>query len=102
MLTQRWGIFWRRFHFSFDRWSLVALVCMKLHNLCVDRGVPIPLVRYHEDHRHNDEWIVQNNAREDDALFRDRARGNRRREITEDLQHRGIVRPPHAAANNRI
>ncbi len=36
MLTQRWGIFWRPFCFAFDRWSLVLLTCMKLHNLCID------------------------------------------------------------------
>jgi hypothetical protein len=32
MLTQCWGIFWHPFLFSFDRWSLVTIVMMKLHN----------------------------------------------------------------------
>jgi hypothetical protein len=28
ILTQHWGIFWRPFHFAFDRWSLVCFICM--------------------------------------------------------------------------
>ncbi len=43
MLTQRWGIFWRIFAFSFHHWSLVVMACMKLHNLCIDPNVAVPL-----------------------------------------------------------
>jgi hypothetical protein len=35
MLTQRWGIFWRPFQFSFQGWSLVVLATMKLHNFAL-------------------------------------------------------------------
>jgi hypothetical protein len=27
MLVKRWGIFWRKFLFSFDRWSMVIMTC---------------------------------------------------------------------------
>jgi hypothetical protein len=43
MLTQRWGIFWRPLRFSFDLWSLVAMAAMKLHNVCIDRNVSVPM-----------------------------------------------------------
>jgi hypothetical protein len=46
LLTQSFKIFWRRFHFSLDRWSLVVLICMKLHNLCLDRNLSVPLQRF--------------------------------------------------------
>jgi len=42
MVTQRWGIFWRKFRFSFIWWSLVILVCMKLHNICLDHTLQLP------------------------------------------------------------
>ena len=57
ILVQRWGIFWRIFRFSFDRWPLVVLVCMKLHNLCIDKSCSIPQRRYAEDLQDGDEWV---------------------------------------------
>ena len=78
MLTQRWGIFWRIFRFSFDRLPLVALVCMKLHNLCVDKSCAVPQRRFAEDYRNGNEWAIHDNSREDDGLHRVRALGERR------------------------
>jgi hypothetical protein len=101
MLTQRWGIFWRPFHFSLDRWSLVALVTMKLHNFCLDRSDAVPLRRFREDIREGDEWAVYDNTREDDNFLRGRAIGDRRRNITKQLEDLGIVRPQHARSNSR-
>jgi hypothetical protein len=46
MLTKRWGIFWRPFNFSLHCWSTVVLVCMKLHNFCLDRNLDIPIHRF--------------------------------------------------------
>ncbi len=101
MLTQRWGIFWRIFRFSFDRWPLVVLVCMKLHNICIDKVCSVPLQRFIEDVRPNDEWAVNDNSRDDDWMYRVRGTGDRRREITAKLQHLGVVRPAHASMNSR-
>jgi hypothetical protein len=102
LLMQRFGIFWHRFHFSFDRWALVVLVCMKLHNLCLDRNLSVPLRRYYEDVWDEAEWVVLDNARDDDRFLRGRATGDRRQPITQNLQDNGIVRPPHAASNSRM
>jgi antirestriction protein len=101
MLMQRWGIFWRIFRFSFDRWPLVVLVCMKLHNLCIDKSCTIPQRPYAEDLQDGDEWAVHDNTRDDDGLHRVRALGERRRQITAHLEHTGILRPAHANMNSR-
>jgi hypothetical protein len=101
MLTQRWGIFWRPFRFAFDRWSLVVMATMKLHNLCIDRNVQVPLRRFHEDIRVGDQWTVNDNTRDDDDELRERASGDRRRQLTSQLETNGILRPIHAAMNSR-
>ncbi len=101
MLTQRWGIFWRPFRFAFDRWTLVVIAAMKLHNLCIDRNVPVPMTRFHDDIRPGDEWRVYDNWRDDDHLLRDRAVSLRRRTITLYIENMGIMRPIHASMNSR-
>jgi hypothetical protein len=101
MVTQRWGIFWRIFRFAMDRWSLVIMVCMKLHNICVDRLVEVPTQRFLEDVREGDEWIVQDNEQPNDAELRGRAAGDRRRVITANIEAQGIIRPLHASGNSR-
>ena len=74
---------------------------MKLHNLCIDRNVEVPLCRYHEDVRPGDEWEVNDNTRDDDPDLRGRSTGNRRRDITSRLEVDGILRPLHASVNSR-
>ena len=101
MVTQQWGIFWRIFRFSFDRWSLVILVCIKLHNLCLDHLDGVPTQRFLEDVREGDEWLVQDNDWENDAELRGRATGDRRRFITSEIKRLGIIRPVHATVNSR-
>jgi hypothetical protein len=86
MLTQRWGIFWRMFRFSFDRWSLVVMVCMKLHNLCMDRGVQVPAQHFAEDVREGNTWLVHDSTQDDDTLLRGRSSGECRREVTQQLE----------------
>ena len=102
ILTQRWGIFWRSFTFSFHRWSMVTMVCMKLHNICIDRNVEMPSRRFEADIREGDEWRVYDNSNEDDIFLRGRAVGDRRRDITAKLEQQGIVRPAHAQCNSRM
>jgi hypothetical protein len=74
---------------------------MKLHNVCIDRNVPVPLSRFHEDMRDGDEWRVYDNTRADDDDYRERAVGDRRRSITSSLENYGILRPIHASMNSR-
>jgi len=81
---------------------MVIMVCMKLHNLCIDRNDEMPNRRFFADIQPGDEWRVYDNANEDDIFFRGRATGDRRRDITANLQHEGIVRPAHAQCNSRM
>ncbi len=53
-------------NFSFHCWSTVELVCMKLHNLCLDRNLDIPIHWFSEDVRDGDEWVVYGNYHDDD------------------------------------
>jgi hypothetical protein len=102
ILTQRWGIFWRAFTFSFHRWSMVIMVCMRLHNLCIDRNDEMPNRRFYADIQQGDEWRVYDNVNEDDIFLRGHAMGDRRCIITNKLQQEGVVRPAHAQCNSRM
>ncbi len=86
MLTKRWGIFWRPFNFSFHHWSTVILVCMKLHNFCLDRNLDIPVHRFTAVVRDGNEWVVYDNYQEDDVFLRGHARDDHRRDITNKLE----------------
>lgn len=102
MLTMRWGIFWRKFRFAHERWSLVIILCMKLHNICLDRNVSVPSHRFHEDIESRDYNLVyDNNDEEEDRLLRNRAVGDRRKDITDLLESEGRGRPFHASCNSR-
>jgi hypothetical protein len=48
LLIQRWGIFWRELKCEIKNGPLVIMVCMKLHNMCVEKNLPVPS-RRHED-----------------------------------------------------
>lgn len=74
---------------------------MKLHNLCIDRNDKTPSQRFNADVRSNDEWVVYDNYRDDDAPLRGRPLGDRRRDITFKLQQLGVLRPLHASMNSR-
>jgi hypothetical protein len=78
------------------------MVCMKFHNLCIDRNDEIPTRRFFADICEGDEWRVYDNANEDDVFLRWRAVGDRRRDITQKLQREGVVRPAHAQCNSRM
>jgi hypothetical protein len=77
-----------------------VLVCMKLHNLCLDRNLDIPIHQFSEDVRDGDEWVVYDNYHEDDVDMQGYPRGDRRRDITFKLEQLGITRPVHAAMNS--
>jgi hypothetical protein len=103
MLTKRWGIYWRKFTFAMDRWALVNIVCMKLHNYCFDKKQDVNVLRrFEDDMEPGDAWVViDNNDAEEDAALRQRAVGDRRRNLTTALKNEGRGRPPHANINSR-
>lgn len=101
MLVARWGIYWRKFRFAYVKWSLVIAVTMKLHNLCVDRGLETPMKRFHEDYEEGDSCIILDNSRNDDGDVRRVTSVDRRRDLTESLKNSGTGRPQHAYVNSR-
>jgi hypothetical protein len=105
MLTKRWGIFSRRFCFAYERWSLVIIVCCKLHNFCLNKNLNAmseTLPCYDRDIRNGDEWVVlPNNDPVEDPILRGHPSGDLRKNITDNLEHEGRGRPLHAIANSR-
>jgi hypothetical protein len=41
---------------------LVIMAAMKLHNVCIDRNVVVPMHRYHVDVREGDIWNVHDST----------------------------------------
>lgn len=102
MLCRRFGIFWRKCSFSQPRWSLVIMVCMKLHNLCLDRNIDVPNRRHYEDCEPGDSTEVwDNNDIFEDKANQSRGLEGRRTDITNHLQNQDVRRPIHAACNSR-
>ncbi len=77
------------------------MVCMKLHNLCLDRRVVVPTHHFVEDIMEHDEWTVFDNTRENGALLRGKSFGKHRREITANIKSLGFLRPVYASMNSR-
>jgi hypothetical protein len=99
MLVKRWGVLQRKIQCDFERWSLVALVCAKLHNVCCDSNIPPP-ARWIDDVLPNDlPMVYLNDANTDidrEEVVRTRAPNgliNRREAITSFLQNTGMGRP---------
>jgi len=90
MLVKRFGVLWRKLECDFSRWPLVATVCAKLHNICMDSNVP-QAPRLMRDFQRGD----VNEVIHADGDINDQrpARGERRRIITAQFQSRGIRRP---------
>jgi len=84
------GFFWRSFTFSFDRWAMVVMVCMKLHNICIDQNAEMPSHRFFTDVSPGDEWRVYDDANKDDIFHN----------MTNKLEQLAIVRPAHAQCNS--
>jgi DDE superfamily endonuclease len=103
VLTRRWGIFWRPLDVAFNKWSLIATVCAKLHNFCLDNNVPIA-DRAECDNFVGDEWEVVLNLSDVDETQEApnrRPGGERRQRFTRMFQQEGIVRPRYASMNSR-
>jgi hypothetical protein len=99
LLTNRWGIFWRPLRCAASKWATVCTVAAKLHNLCIDLneggGIHI-LERLEEDCEPGDCPLVYMNDTFDEVEEGERRpRGDRRRDITEQLDRDGFYRPTY-------
>ena len=94
ILTERWGIFWRPVRCAFDKWTLLASTCAKLHNFCLDQNETKPSYRLLKDMRKGDKPAVILNGN----VFEGRRRwsGETRKDLTKYFNISGIVRPVHA------
>ncbi len=78
----------------------MIMCCIKLHKICVDRNVPVPFTRFHEDVRARDEWHMFDNQYTDDIDFREGAVGDWHHFITSVLEANCIACLIHAAMNS--
>jgi hypothetical protein len=107
LLTQRFGIFWRPLRVQFSLIPSVIRVCVKLHNICVERfGLSRPEVNIERDALIDDEIFAVHytdltgnyQGRRADLLDDTR----RRKEKTEQLRTLNRLRPPIVLIPNRI
>ena len=98
LLTRRWGFFWRSLTCRFKKWATVCTVAAKLHNFCISQQIPL-VERAFCDHVEGDEWVVHDNEEENEEIRV--ASGSRRRDITDQLEIDGILRPRFAFHNSR-
>jgi hypothetical protein len=106
ILTKRWGIFSRPVCCKFNQWSLLATVCAKLHNICIDYNIPTIVNRYTQDWQENDSNVVYVNDIIHDldngpTIANGRTTGARRLEMSNRLHSMGVLRPMHASANSK-
>ena len=85
---------------------MVASVCAKLHNVCIDHSDVVIANRYHRDWQENDihEIIVNIEHEEDPNVPRvanGQTNGARRRILTDELHRIGVHRPQFAGRNSR-
>lgn len=102
ILTKRWGVFQRPLICGLERWSLIATVGAKLHNICIEMNVPV-VPRHFADMLDGDDWIVNLNELPHNNDFRDGLKnvGGRRMTITQSMAEQKIMRPSHASANSK-
>ena len=104
LLTKKFGIFARPLQCDYGRWSFIALVCAKLHNLCIDFGVEetcgVP-----EDFAEGDSAEVFMNSYQEDNVGTWPTNSDnssmKRNQICEILKQQGYCRPSHARCNSK-
>ena len=105
LLTRRWGIFWRPLQCDYGRWHIIARVCAKLHNICIDFGIIDLTGTLAEDHAEGDSAEVFMNEYQIENVGRFPSNSDnssiKRLQITEYLKEQGFRRPPHARCNSK-
>jgi len=92
---------------SQEKWGLLATVCAKLHNICVDKNIP-SLPRHHENTQQDDDNLVFSNIiheEDDNRPLRAAGQNAQRRQVMTRtlLESMGLLpRPAHAFNSNRI
>jgi hypothetical protein len=66
----RWGIFRRPLVFGAEKWGLVAGVCAKLHNFCIQQGEGKPLAPVLSDIQPGDDAIIVDNGNDNEEANR--------------------------------
>jgi hypothetical protein len=109
ILTKRWGIFWRPVICGFHNWSLIAMTCAKLHNICLDSNetaqniLPQHRSNYQEGARYETYTNILHPNEDTNLPQRadGRTGGARRLSMTQHLDLAGIRRPAYAGKNSR-
>lgn len=100
MLVRRWGVLWRPVMCAFEKWSLVVLVCAKLHNLCVDTHAQLPELTDDENSSADITLAfgMSNEARDQPHRSRSSTLKSACREaLTQQLRRSGYTRPGRSA-----
>jgi hypothetical protein len=91
----RWGIFRRPLVFGADKWGLVAGVCAKLHNFCIQQGEGKALAPVLSDIQPGDDAFIVDNGNDNEEANRAGGVGSSvRRRLTTAIGLWGQVRPP--------
>ena len=105
LLTRRWGIFWRPLQCDYGRWNVIARVCAKLHNACIDFGIIDLTGTMAEDYAEGDsaEVFMNEYQVENVGAFPNNSDNSslKRLQITDFLKQQGFRRPPHASCNSK-
>jgi DDE superfamily endonuclease len=103
MLVSRFGILWKPMRFNFTRVAEIVAACMRLHNYCIDMGIPntsasmTPNERAVSDAAFHRWWSMTTAQRDDlgDGQGRrsDLHTSDMRQELTNHLAERCVTRP---------
>ena len=106
MMVKRFGILWRKLDVDYKRWPQIATVCAKLHNLCCDHNIPDPPRLMRDIHQGDRMEVILDDEEPVAALERGivvanifHARGDKRKNLTQQYFDRGIGRPPLPGRN---
>ena len=105
LLSSRWGIFWRPLQCDYGRWNVIARVCAKLHNVCIDFGIIDLTGATAEDYAEGDSTEVFMNEYqvENVGAFANNSDNSsfKKLQINIFFKQRGFRRPPHASCNSK-
>ena len=93
LMTERWGIFWRKLHVSLRRASQIVLACAALQNFLVDNQEESPSDGGSSGRAQHLFFQEECALEERPGIRRDRERCRKRFEMTQMLRSAGRLRP---------